>query len=61
MYVDDIFVAGSDIGRSETEAYLKTDCSMRIAGRPKGFLDFEVNYIRKDEDSISKGYCNLHR
>ena len=61
VYVDDILVAGSDIGRSETEAYLKTNYNMTVAGRPKGFLGFEVNYVRKGEDPNGKGYCILHQ
>ena len=46
VYVDGIFVVGSDIGRSETEAYLKTNYNMTVAERPKDFLSFEVNYER---------------
>ena len=61
VYVDDILVAGSDIGRSETEAYLKTNYNMTVAGRPKDFLGFEVNYVRKGEDPNGKGYCILHQ
>ena len=42
VYVDDILVAGTDAGRRETAEYNMTE-----AGRPKDFLGFEIDYVRK--------------
>ena len=66
LYVDDILVVGSDTVRSETvrsetEAYLKTNYNMTVAGRPTDFLGFEVIYVRKGEDPSGRGYCILHQ
>jgi hypothetical protein len=34
---------------------------MTVSGRPKDFLDFEVDYARQDEDPAGNGYCILHQ
>ena len=61
VYVDDILVAGTAIGRRETAEYLKENYNMTEAGRPKDFLGFELEYVRKSEDPAGAGYAILHQ
>ena len=61
VYVDDILVAGSLTGTAETEAYLRSKYKMTVSGRPKDFLGFEVDYVRRGEDPTGNGYCILHQ
>ena len=61
VYVDDILVVGTDAGRRETAEYLKENYNMTEAGRPRDFLGFEVDYVRKSECPEGSGYAILHQ